>query len=88
MFSSSGDREYIISRRALNAASEIFAQNERLVVLFSLVEYGDIVWYQSGARSYEAEREQVEKKYGERLDTNGEFVFWASFSTTFRIFTS
>jgi hypothetical protein len=37
----------------------------------SMVEYADIVWYQSGALSYEDERLQVEKKYGERMDTNG-----------------
>ncbi|KAL3802623.1 hypothetical protein HJC23_011947 [Cyclotella cryptica] len=54
------------------------ADEVALVVQFirrSLVEYADVVWYQSGARSYEAEREQVEKKYGERLDTN-EWYKW------------
>ena len=44
-----------------------------------MVEYADIVWYQSGALSYEAERLQVEQKYGERMDTNGKSELGVNF---------
>ncbi|KAL7486080.1 hypothetical protein ACHAW6_011678 [Cyclotella cf. meneghiniana] len=44
-----------------------------LVVQFirrSMVEFGDILWYQSKARTYNEGREDVEEQYGERMQDN------------------